>query len=384
MSKKKSTKRKNSKAEAKSKQGIPPKKRSFLDSLTPKFKSQPSKANQLEPKTKNTEVVKDTADLPDKPKPVDTPVPSWIVIDNETLVTIEKHAYSVLDAEVGGMLFGSIEDGNTVIRGMVPARTKSVDQISLTFTHEVWDKILVEGSQLYPDSSIVGWYHTHPSFGLFLSEYDAFIQRNFFGSKGQLALVIDPIEGSLGWFTLGSDDNITKLGTARTERGPSVQSERESIQLSNSRTQSLTYTQTALVALGSALVFGLAGFGISQANTPVDLSKQVATQSYYLNRISQGDLNYVYVVQKGDTLVGLTTVFYGAGSSTDLILKNNPQLKGTIKAGDQINIYRPTGIGVDFEFVPPTATPAPTKSSSPSPSPSKSTPAPNPFPTKKS
>jgi proteasome lid subunit RPN8/RPN11 len=316
-----------------------------------------------------------------KPKAKDQAVPNWIVIEPETLAKIEEHAFSVLDAEVGGMLFGSIENGKTTIVGMVPARTKSVDQISLTFTHEVWELILSEGSQLYPDSAIIGWYHTHPSFGLFLSEYDAFIQRNFFGSNGQLALVIDPIEGSLGWFTSGANDSITKLGVAKTSRGASAKTERESPQLSSSRSHTLTYAQAGFAAAAAAVVFGFVGFGISQMNVPVDLSAQVASDSYFLNKILTKELDYVYTVQKGDTLVSLTNLFYGVGQSTDLISKYNPLLKGALKVGDQLNIYKPK-LYIDWEFSPPqppTPSPSPTETT-PAPTPTKTTTKPNPFP----
>ena len=51
-------------------------------------------------------------------------------------------------------------------------------------------------------ATIVGWYHSHPGFGIFLSEHDRFIHRHFFGEPGQIALVIDPlahVEGLFAW-----------------------------------------------------------------------------------------------------------------------------------------------------------------------------------------
>jgi len=48
----------------------------------------------------------------------------------------------------------------------------------------------------------VGWYHSHPGFGVFLSEHDMFIQENFFSSPQQVAWVFDPHtdeEGCFGW-----------------------------------------------------------------------------------------------------------------------------------------------------------------------------------------
>ncbi|MBI4778022.1 hypothetical protein HY792_03780, partial [Candidatus Desantisbacteria bacterium] len=39
---------------------------------------------------------------------------------------------------------------------------------------------------------VVGWYHTHPGLGLFMSHYDSFIHNNFFSLSCQIALVVDP------------------------------------------------------------------------------------------------------------------------------------------------------------------------------------------------
>jgi hypothetical protein len=48
--------------------------------------------------------------------------------------------------------------------------------------------------------SIVGWYHTHPTFGIFLSDRDRFIQEHFFSGPGQIAYVVDPVNKTEGVF----------------------------------------------------------------------------------------------------------------------------------------------------------------------------------------
>ena len=48
----------------------------------------------------------------------------------------------------------------------------------------------------------MGWYHSHPGFGVFLSDHDTFIHKNFFSSALQVAWVYDPHsdeEGCFGW-----------------------------------------------------------------------------------------------------------------------------------------------------------------------------------------
>lgn len=321
-----------------------------------------------------------------KPKTVKLiPVPEWINLKDGLMREIEAHAYSVLDAEVGGMLFGKIEDGKVNIQGFVPARNASVDQISLTFTHEVWDDILAEGNQKFPDTQIVGWYHTHPSFGLFLSEYDAFIQRNFFSSNRQLALVIDPISGHHGWFANGTQpDEIVTLGVAETVSGPARPPQKESTSLASSRSTSRLSMKTVLGMLVISIVSGLVGYGIAASKTPPDLSNQyMALQNAYQNVVYGGGA-YQYGVQAGDTWESVSKTFYGDVAGIEVLKLQNPDLKDKqLKAGEFIVIYAPTNLNFIENYSPrveQTPTPTPT-TPTPTPTPSASSTKPNPFPT---
>jgi hypothetical protein len=62
----------------------------------------------------------------------------------------------------------------------------------------------------YPDDRIVGWYHSHPGFGVFLSEHDIFIHRNFFSDPNQVAWVFDPHSDEEGCF-VWQDGEIVRL-----------------------------------------------------------------------------------------------------------------------------------------------------------------------------
>lgn len=50
------------------------------------------------------------------------------------------------------------------------------------------------------DLRIVGWYHTHPGFGVFMSGTDQSTQRHVFGMPWQVAVVYDPLNGEYGVF----------------------------------------------------------------------------------------------------------------------------------------------------------------------------------------
>lgn len=72
----------------------------------------------------------------------------------------------------------------------------------VTFTHESWAQINEQMDSKFVDKRIIGWYHSHPDFGIFLSDRDCFIHEHFFSGPGQVAYVVDPVrdlEGVFSW-----------------------------------------------------------------------------------------------------------------------------------------------------------------------------------------
>ncbi len=52
------------------------------------------------------------------------------------------------------------------------------------------------------DLRVLGWFHSHPGFGCFLSTTDLHTQEYFFPESYQTALVVDPINDDLQFFTM--------------------------------------------------------------------------------------------------------------------------------------------------------------------------------------
>jgi hypothetical protein len=72
----------------------------------------------------------------------------------------------------------------------------------VTFTGQTWTHIQDVMDKSYPDMRILGWYHTHPGHGIFLSDMDLFIHKHFFNLPWHLAFVFDPQnqeEGLFAW-----------------------------------------------------------------------------------------------------------------------------------------------------------------------------------------
>ncbi len=106
--------------------------------------------------------------------------------------------------EAGGLLAGESDQDDTgpylLVRRALPARRARGKRISLTFTPEAWEDLWTAHDRECPDLAVVGWYHTHPGLGVFLSEQDQFIHRHFFTAGHQIALVYDPDEFRWGVF----------------------------------------------------------------------------------------------------------------------------------------------------------------------------------------
>src|SRR5436190_20448986 len=118
-------------------------------------------------------------------------------------VSIYDHVFSDLRHEVGGFLLGRRgANDKLTISGEVPAYSADERTASVTFTQQDWADVHAAIETRGQDEQIVGWYHSHPGFGIFLSEFDLFIHRNFFSNPAQVAYVVDPHagrEGLFGW-----------------------------------------------------------------------------------------------------------------------------------------------------------------------------------------
>lgn len=141
---------------------------------------------------------------------------------SEVLQQIRQHARTSMEAEICGVLIGSAADGITRITARIPGEGASQGGAHVTFTQDAWEHIYKIKDAEYPSDSIVGWYHSHPGFGIFLSEYDLFIHENFFNAAHQVAWVFDPHsdeEGCFGWIDKKIEP-LSEVAVLRKHRQP--------------------------------------------------------------------------------------------------------------------------------------------------------------------
>ena len=151
---------------------------------------------------------------------------------------------------------------------MLRAKHTVAQMTQLTFTHKTWDTVFAELAKIDKDAKLIGWYHSHPNFGVFLSDHDKFIQSQFFGNDGQVTIVVDPIRGRSGWF-VSNDKQIEVLQEERdtkTEKlGSSDVVENIQTQAAMASSNELTWGKVVGISSIFSLVSMVGGFVLSGA-----------------------------------------------------------------------------------------------------------------------
>lgn len=150
-----------------------------------------------------------------EPLPTDAiAAPCRVTVAAPVVQAVRRHARAHPQTEVCGVLIGEDLPEGTLIEAAIPGENALQGGAHVTFTQETWEHIYAVKDRDYPEKRIVGWYHSHPGFGVFLSRQDVFIHENFFSAPFQVAWVFDPQsdeEGCFGWV----DGNLQRLGALR-------------------------------------------------------------------------------------------------------------------------------------------------------------------------
>jgi proteasome lid subunit RPN8/RPN11 len=133
--------------------------------------------------------------------------------DNKVVIYIDKQAYDAIhrhgaanpQREVVGILLGNVSEDSTGkyrvdVVGIVKSESAPGNQTQAQFTHQVWLQLVESAQRNYPNQKVVGWYHTHPGFGAFMSDDDVNSHRLAFSHPWHVAAVCDPIKNELCFF----------------------------------------------------------------------------------------------------------------------------------------------------------------------------------------
>jgi proteasome lid subunit RPN8/RPN11 len=121
------------------------------------------------------------------------------------LAAIQVHLSSDITMEQVGLLFGHVEETACEPSIVTILTSHPLDPASASSTHvamrrDQWPSAWRRLTSCKPDQQLVGWYHSHPGHGIFLSATDLRTQALWFRQPWHVALVFDPVSHSLGAF----------------------------------------------------------------------------------------------------------------------------------------------------------------------------------------
>lgn len=208
----------------------------------------------------------DVGDCMDAPFPIPAarnPGAVPVIMDRSVWNAIREHGDATPNVEICGVLVGVLAkdaDGPFLhICDAIRGKHAEGQMGQVTFTAETWRYIQLAMDAKPPEWRILGWYHTHPGFGIFLSGMDLFIENNFFNLPWQIAYVYDPLakeEGLFAWSKgeptkvgfLMHEDTVPLPATAGSDR-PNVFEERLRLQERRIQTLRIGMVLALLVAV---------------------------------------------------------------------------------------------------------------------------------------
>merc|ERR1712093_693329 len=123
-----------------------------------------------------------------------------IVISSLALLKMLKHGRGGVPLEVMGLMLGEFVDEYTVRVVDVFAMPQSGTGVSVEAVDYVYQTAMMERlKQTGRPEMVVGWYHSHPGFGCWLSSVDVNTQQSFEQLNPRaVAVVVDPIQSVKG------------------------------------------------------------------------------------------------------------------------------------------------------------------------------------------
>jgi proteasome lid subunit RPN8/RPN11 len=146
-----------------------------------------------------------------------------IFLENTALDVMLSHTKEhAKTGEVGGLLIGGFyvdRDINyTWIQAALPAEQSHSRRAALEFTPDAIELVEQTREKTFPKARSVGWYHSHPNFGIFLSGTDIHTHQTVFNNGPFVAIVLDPVRNEYGIFDWISQNSIEPVSWWIVER----------------------------------------------------------------------------------------------------------------------------------------------------------------------
>jgi len=135
-----------------------------------------------------------------------------IFINYLTIAKAMKHGLKDTINEMGGLLIGNIYSDKRIdddflyldIKTILPVSRMGL-QKKFTFSEEEFDKLTEEVKEKFPEDRIVGWYHSHPGWGVELSPDDQDTHVSFFNADWYVLLIVESVAKDFAIFGTDKD-----------------------------------------------------------------------------------------------------------------------------------------------------------------------------------
>ena len=123
-----------------------------------------------------------------------------VYISSLALLKMLKHGRAGVPVEVMGLMLGTFVDEYTINVVDVFAVPQNGTGTSVEAVDHEYQSIMLEKlKQTGRTENVVGWYHSHPGFGCWLSSVDIGMQKSFEQQDSRcVAVVVDPIQSVKG------------------------------------------------------------------------------------------------------------------------------------------------------------------------------------------
>ena len=312
-----------------------------------------------------------------------------IFIKKKTLNDIDEYLSSDMNNELGGVIVGDIfvneaDKKFILIDNLIIAKHSNSSLSRLTFTHETWDYINDVLEKTFPEKKILGWFHSHPGHTVFLSNFDMFIQENFFNMDYMVAYVYDPTIKERGFFLWRNNKIVKADGYYVTGiRGDdeykvmlSINQDKDLLEMKNAKKNNkglfgslqsigLLILTLLIILIMIYNIYDLKQKSLLEEKYIKDLNEiradnkrleerlnDLATEME-LKRNSAGNANeninsenqttdnsiLKYTVKRGDTLEKISNQFYNSDAGIELIMKKNGlKDKFDLRIGQEIEL----------------------------------------------
>lgn len=143
-----------------------------------------------------------------------------VKISSLALLKMLRHGRAGVPMEVMGLMLGQFVDEYTVHVVDVFAMPQSGTGVSVEAVDPVFQQNMVDMlAQTGRSESVVGWYHSHPGFGCWLSSVDVNTQHSFEQlTPRAVAVVVDPIQSVRGKVVIDAFRTVGQVPMATIPR----------------------------------------------------------------------------------------------------------------------------------------------------------------------